>query len=94
MPLLPTLRVDCLVIYLVIDLVVICLVILYLMIYLVTYLASVCWYNSMCMVDTASQLESAAPELLPLWVRYGRQLPEELARDVNLGGVSTLSLKR
>ncbi|CAN0062116.1 unnamed protein product, partial [Laminaria digitata] len=38
------------------------------------------------MIDTTSQLESAAPELLPLWVKYGRQLPEELARDVNFGG--------
>lgn len=38
-------------------------------------------------VDTTSQLESTAPELLPLWARHGHQVPEELARDLNLGGV-------
>lgn len=43
--------------------------------------------SSMCMVDTTSQLESTAPELLPLWIRHGHQVPEELARDLNLGGV-------
>ncbi|CAM9182126.1 unnamed protein product, partial [Scytosiphon promiscuus] len=42
--------------------------------------------RSMCMVDTTSQVESTAPELLPLWVRHGHQVPEELARDLNLGG--------
>ncbi len=43
--------------------------------------------DSMCMTDTTSQLESTAPELLPLWVRHGHQVPEELVRDLNLGGV-------
>ena len=52
-------------------------------------LSGICWNNSMCMGDTTSQLESAAPELLSLWEKYGRQIPQELARDVNLGGVST-----
>ncbi|CAM9176082.1 unnamed protein product, partial [Hapterophycus canaliculatus] len=42
--------------------------------------------RSMCMVDTTSQVQSTAPELLPLWVRHGHQVPEELARDLNLGG--------
>ena len=45
------------------------------------------FYLSMCVVDMTSQLKSAAPELLPLWLRYGRQVPEELVRDVYLGGV-------
>ncbi|CAM9905957.1 unnamed protein product [Pylaiella littoralis] len=39
-------------------------------------------------VDTTSQLESTVPELLPLWIRHGHQVPEELARDINLGGTA------
>lgn len=50
----------------------------------------VCLINSMCMTDTTSQLESTAPELLPLWVRHGHEVPAELAGDLNLGGVRRL----
>ncbi|CAN0071799.1 unnamed protein product, partial [Ectocarpus fasciculatus] len=39
-----------------------------------------------CMVDITSQLESTAPELLPLWVRHGHQVPKEFVLDLNLGG--------
>lgn len=39
------------------------------------------------MVDNTAQLESTAPELLPLWLKHGHQVPEELALDLNFGGV-------
>ncbi|CAM9784331.1 unnamed protein product [Ectocarpus sp. 4 AP-2014] len=38
------------------------------------------------MVDITSQLETTAPELLPLWIRHGHQVPQKLALDLNLGG--------
>ncbi|CAM9877642.1 unnamed protein product, partial [Choristocarpus tenellus] len=38
------------------------------------------------MEDTAAQIESAAPELLPLWLRHWRQVPEELGQDLNVKG--------
>lgn len=33
-------------------------------------------------------MEYRAPELLPLWLRHGHQVPEDLTRDLQSGGVS------
>lgn len=43
--------------------------------------------DSTAVADVQSELESSAPELLPLWLRHGKQLPQELAVKLNLGGV-------
>lgn len=34
------------------------------------------------------EVEYTAPELLPLWLRHGHQVPEDLTRDLQSGGVS------
>lgn len=47
--------------------------------------------NSTSVGDMRSEVEATAPELLPLWRRHGHQVPEELALDLNLGGVRRIS---
>lgn len=43
--------------------------------------------RSASMADLRSQVEATVPELLPLWLRHGHKVPEQLAQDLNLGGV-------
>lgn len=49
------------------------------------------FWNSVCIGDITSRIESTAPELLPLWLRHGHQVPEGLAVDLDFAEVSVAS---
>ncbi|CAM9123630.1 unnamed protein product [Ascophyllum nodosum] len=42
---------------------------------------------SASVAEMAQQVGYTAPELLPVWLRHGHQVPEDLARDLHAGGV-------
>lgn len=46
--------------------------------------------DSTAFADVQSEVEFCAPELLPLWLRYGKQISQELVANLKSGGVRDL----